>query len=188
MKFTVIGAGAIGSAMAYELVQRENVSEVKVCDAHARNLKALQALTDSPKFGSIQADARDPQVRSDILTDTDGVIACVPPALNPTLARACLERGLHFFDLGGDEATVGKVLALNDEARERGVWIVPNCGLTPGLTNILYRHGLQYFDDIAAIHLRVGDPFFAQPLLGILIWGGLFLRDPRLRSLIPFRK
>jgi hypothetical protein len=36
--------------------------------------------------------------------------------------------------------------------------------------------------------LRVGDSFFAPVVVGVLVWGGLFLRDPRLRALIPLRR
>lgn len=37
--------------------------------------------------------------------------------------------------------------------------------------------------------LRIADPSWPMPLvLGMLAWGGLFLRDPRLRQLIPVRK
>ena len=35
---------------------------------------------------------------------------------------------------------------------------------------------------------RVGDPFFVQIVLGILVWLGLYLREPRLKGLIPVRK
>lgn len=45
-----------------------------------------------------------------------------------------------------------------------------------------------YLGGATVIHLRVGDPFFMQPLLGVLLWGGLFLREPRLRALIPFKR
>jgi hypothetical protein len=45
-----------------------------------------------------------------------------------------------------------------------------------------------YLGGATAIHLRVGDPFIMQPLLGVLLWGGLFLRDPRLRALIPITR
>ena len=42
-----------------------------------------------------------------------------------------------------------------------------------------------------ATHVRVGDPLFSHSLfpiyVGILIWAGLFLRDDRLRALIPLR-
>lgn len=45
-----------------------------------------------------------------------------------------------------------------------------------------------YLGGATAIHLRVGDPFIMQPLLGVLLWGGLFLREPRLRALIPLKR
>ena len=39
-----------------------------------------------------------------------------------------------------------------------------------------------------ATHVRIGDPtFFGPIILGVLVWGGLFLRDGRLRALIPLR-
>lgn len=42
-----------------------------------------------------------------------------------------------------------------------------------------------------ATHLRVGSPLFSHLLfglyLGLLAWGGLYLRDPRLRRLFPVR-
>jgi len=36
-------------------------------------------------------------------------------------------------------------------------------------------------------HLRVGDPFFVQVALGVLVWLGLYLRENRLKGLIPLR-
>ena len=36
-------------------------------------------------------------------------------------------------------------------------------------------------------HLRVGDPYYTQIILGILLWGGLWLRDPRLKALLPLK-
>lgn len=39
-----------------------------------------------------------------------------------------------------------------------------------------------------ATHVRVNDPCFIQILLGVCVWGGLFLREPRLRVLIPLRR
>jgi len=47
-----------------------------------------------------------------------------------------------------------------------------------------------YLGGATATHVRVGDPFsmFIIPvILGVLVWGGLFLCDPRLRALIPLR-
>jgi len=45
-----------------------------------------------------------------------------------------------------------------------------------------------YMGGTIATHLRVGDPFYIQILIGILFWLGLWLRDARLRDLLPIRK
>jgi len=42
-----------------------------------------------------------------------------------------------------------------------------------------------YLGGAILTHLRVGDPYYTQFLLGVMLWGGLFLRDPRLRALLP---
>ena len=36
-------------------------------------------------------------------------------------------------------------------------------------------------------HVRVGDPFYFPILVGLLLWGGLVLREPRLGALVPLR-
>ncbi|HEX3155069.1 MAG TPA: DoxX family protein [Candidatus Angelobacter sp.] len=49
-----------------------------------------------------------------------------------------------------------------------------------------------YLGGAVASHVRVGDPWFSHALfpvyVGLLIWGGLYLRDQRLRALVPFRE
>jgi hypothetical protein len=46
-----------------------------------------------------------------------------------------------------------------------------------------------YLGGATASHVRIGEVAFIAPVvLGILAWGGLFLRDPRLRALLPLRR
>lgn len=42
-----------------------------------------------------------------------------------------------------------------------------------------------YLGGAIAIHIRVGDPFLVQFVLGVMLWGGLYLRDARLQAFIP---
>ena len=44
-----------------------------------------------------------------------------------------------------------------------------------------------YLGGATATHVRIGDPFFGPIILGVLVWVGLFLRDNRLRALVPLR-
>lgn len=45
-----------------------------------------------------------------------------------------------------------------------------------------------YLGGATATHLRIGEPFIAPVVLGVLVWLGLFLRDERLRALLPLRR
>jgi hypothetical protein len=45
-----------------------------------------------------------------------------------------------------------------------------------------------YLGGATATHVRIGDPFFNPIIPGILVWLGLYLRDPRLRALVPITK
>jgi hypothetical protein len=48
-----------------------------------------------------------------------------------------------------------------------------------------------YLGGAVATHVRVGSPLFTHTLfgvyLGVMLWGGLYLRDSRLRALLPLR-
>ncbi|HYE58869.1 MAG TPA: saccharopine dehydrogenase C-terminal domain-containing protein, partial [Rhodothermales bacterium] len=157
MKLTVLGAGAIGATVARDLAQADDVETVQVCDARARSLTELQATLSSPKLRSFQADARDPLLLRSIIAGSACVVGCVPGALNPALSELCIELGVPFTDLGSTDEIVDQQLRLHETARDRGVWIVPNCGLTPGLVNVLCLHGIEAFEQVDAAQIRVGD-------------------------------
>ncbi len=44
-----------------------------------------------------------------------------------------------------------------------------------------------YLGGATATHVRIGDQFIPPIIMGVLIWGGLWLRDPRVRALVPWR-
>ncbi len=44
-----------------------------------------------------------------------------------------------------------------------------------------------YLGGATATHLRIGEPYFAPVLVGMVVWLGLYLRDSRIRALIPLR-
>jgi DoxX-like family len=45
-----------------------------------------------------------------------------------------------------------------------------------------------YLGGAIATHVRVGDPFVMPLILGIVVWAGLYLRDERVRSILPLRQ
>lgn len=45
-----------------------------------------------------------------------------------------------------------------------------------------------YLGGAIATHVRIHDNFFAPAILGVLVWLGVFLREPRVRALLPIRR
>lgn len=157
MIFTVIGAGPIGSAIVRELAAQPDVSLVQVLDLRARALQALTETLDRKRVRSFQLDARDLAPLRHILAPSTVVVGCGASAQNPALAALCVDLGLPFLDLGGPDEAVEQTLALDAAARERGVWVVPNTGIAPGLVNVLAMLGTQRFAALDTVHIRVGD-------------------------------
>jgi lysine 6-dehydrogenase len=164
MNITIIGAGNMGSAIACDLIERDDVSIVRVCDAHRRSLAALESRVMSPKMRLFQIDARDAGSLRPVFSGSDCVIGASSPDLNSSIAHECLQIGSHFCDLGGGKETLLGDHELDEEARRRGLWMVPNCGLDPGLANILCLHGIEQFDEVDSASIHAGNvPLHPEP-------------------------
>ncbi len=59
------------------------------------------------------------------------------------------------------------------------VYLIPRTAVIGAILQTGYLGGAML------THLRVGEPPVMHVILGIVLWGGLYLRDPRLRALIP---
>lgn len=44
-----------------------------------------------------------------------------------------------------------------------------------------------YLGGAVATHVRAGEPFSIPIVIGVLVWAGLYLRDARIRALVPLR-
>lgn len=157
MKITVLGAGAIGSAVAYDLCRRDEVTRVQVCEARPATLRAFRQTWSHPKLKSYLADARDEQALAPILTNSACIVSCVAPELNVTLARMAVEMGAHFVDLGSPDEVREEEEGLAALAERRQRWVVTGSGLAPGLAGILVLRGVKALDEAHAAHVRVGD-------------------------------
>ena len=45
-----------------------------------------------------------------------------------------------------------------------------------------------YLGGATATNVRVGESWIMCVVMGVVVWGGLYLRDPRLRALLPLRR
>lgn len=166
MKYLVLGAGKMGYAVIYDLVRSPNVDNVFVAD---RDIDRINKITDrfaDDRLVPCQLDARNLDDVARVMTGCDVAISCMPYDHNFDLARAALEDGVSFCDLGGNSDIVRKELLLDEFARKEGVTIVPDCGLAPGLVSILAAAAAEGMEEIYEMRLRVGGlPVEPQPPL-----------------------
>jgi lysine 6-dehydrogenase len=62
------------------------------------------------------------------------------------MARHAVECDAHFCDLGGNTEIVFEQKKLDGEAKSHGVSVIPDCGLAPGMVNILAQHGIDLLE------------------------------------------
>lgn len=147
----------MGFGAVYDLVHHTPEAEsVTVADADADRAAKTAAGIGSPKVSAIRLDVADYERTYDVMESHDAAISCVNYWYNPELSKIAVETRTHFCDLGGNNYVVDRQLALDEEARRAGVSIIPDCGLAPGMVSILAMHGARKFDELEAIHIRVG--------------------------------
>ena len=156
MRFLVLGAGRIGYAVAYDLIRSPKVEKVVIADRQVSKLMHVERMLSDSKVVPVELDISDSNSLIELMENSDVAMSCVPVDLNYELAKAALHAKTHFCDFGGNDETVRKIRLLDELARERGVSIVPEVGLAPGLISILVEAAAATMDELYEIRIRVG--------------------------------
>ena len=157
MKILVLGAGRMGHGAVYDLVHNSpNVTSVTVADFELKKANDIVEAVGSDRVRAHHIDVSNYADVVALMKEHDSAISCVNYWYNVELSRAALETNTNFCDLGGNNYVVDEQLALDDQAKEAGISIIPDCGLAPGMVSILATHGAKRFDEVDEIHIRVG--------------------------------
>ncbi|MBI4534127.1 MAG: saccharopine dehydrogenase NADP-binding domain-containing protein [Candidatus Melainabacteria bacterium] len=166
MKFLVLGAGQMGYAVVYDLIRSPNIDKVFLADNNPQQIKLVTDQLVDDRIVPCQLDVTNFEDVVQLMSGSDVAISCVTYIHNFELAKAALEAGTNFCDLGGNNDIVRKELLLDEFAKERGISIIPDCGLAPGLTSILTAAATEGMEEIYEIRIRDGGlPVEPQPPL-----------------------
>lgn len=147
----------MGHGAVYDLAHNSpEVESVTVADFDFAKAGEVAAKVASDKIAARQIDASDYSAVVELMGEHDSAVSCVNYWYNVELSRAAIETGTNFCDLGGNNYIVDEQLALDEEAKNAGINIIPDCGLAPGMVSVLAMHGANRFDEIEEIHIRVG--------------------------------
>jgi len=166
MRMLVLGAGLQGSACAYDLLQNPEVSQVRLADLRLDHLPEFLKPHSGPRLIPTTLDVRDREAVLAVMRESDAVMSAIPYYLNLQLAECAVEAGVHFCDLGGNTEIVFQQKTLADRARAKGVTVIPDCGVAPGMVNILAEHGIRQLDTVDSVRIYVGGlPQHPEPPL-----------------------
>ncbi len=170
MRMLVLGAGLQGSACAYDLLQHSDVDEVIVADLHVDHLPPFLTPFLGARLKPTVLDVRDEAAVLAVMGGCVAVMSAIPYYFNEALARLAIEAGAHFCDLGGNTEIVFNQKKLNAAAVARGVSVVPDCGVAPGMVNILAQCGIEQLDSVDSVKIYVGGlPQVPEPPLNYQI-------------------
>jgi lysine 6-dehydrogenase len=195
MRLLVLGAGMMGRAIAHDLSRREEPEAILVADRELARAEAVAERLADRRVTAHRVDVTAPRAVRELMTDCDAAISAVPYFLNLPLARAAVDTRTHFCDLGGSNRIVADELALDEEAQAAGVTVIPDCGLAPGLVNLLTAAAIEGFENVEAVRIRVGGlpqhphppldyqlVFSAHGLLNEYMEDATILRDGRIAT------
>ena len=166
MRMLVLGAGLQGSACAYDLLQQPTVERVTVADLKPERVPAFLKTSAGRRLALVKVDVQDAAALREVIRGHNAVLCALPYYYNLDVTRAALEAGVHSADLGGNTEIVFRQKKLDAEARARGVSAVADCGLAPGMINILAAEGIRRVGDAEAVKIFVGGlPQHPEPPL-----------------------
>jgi len=148
-KILVLGAGLVGSAIIFDLAQ-EKEYQVTAADI---NPKALKKIADIPGVITEQADLSNSDTIQSLVEDVDLVICAVPGFMGYQTLETIISAGKNVVDISFfPEDPFG----LDKLAKEKGVTAVVDCGVAPGLCNIIAGYIAEKLDEPSYYHCYVG--------------------------------
>jgi len=149
MKILVLGAGRVGSAIAVDLAADRSL-DVRVAD---RDPARLQQLENAYGLLGERIDLSLPSTVTRAAGEADAVVSAVPGFLGYRTLEAVLAAGRPAVDIAFFPEDP---LTLDVAAKRAGVPAIVDCGVAPGMSNILVAHASSRLDETSSVSIYVG--------------------------------
>jgi saccharopine dehydrogenase-like NADP-dependent oxidoreductase len=162
MKIVSVGCGYIGSVLAEEIAQNLEFDRLMICDSEKQGITRL-ANKLGDKVHPCQLDLSKYAKLVKIIGSADLVIGLAPGRLGMNVMKACVEQQTSLVNLSymGEDP-----LVFHQQAVDGGIVIIPDCGVAPGLSNLLVGHATTQLDELEDVIIYVGGlPQNPQPPL-----------------------
>ncbi len=165
--YAVLGAGRQGVAAAYDMARRGDASHIVLADydftVARQGAKRVNELIGKTVAEAMQLDVTDLDAVERILSGVDSFLSAVPYYYNLEIAKIAIKARAHMCDLGGHIGIARQQHALDAQARQAGVSVIPNCGQVPGMGTTLMVYAMEFLDEA----------------VDVLMWDGGIPQDPK---------
>jgi len=163
-KFLVLGAGKMGVVLAKDLILGDEQNIVTLVDISFERLKYAQDFISNERLIPFQRDIEDKSQRDGLYKGHDAILAALLHKHSFLALEMAIRGGVHLVDIVGESPL--ERLAYDEEAKKKGITIIPGCGLAPGIDNICVGRGVHLLDETENAIIYVGgNPLHPQPPL-----------------------
>ncbi len=164
MNILLLGAGNVGRAIAFDFVTRDTVAKVTIVDVSHDKLKELATFLKSEKVNIMVADIMNEEDKIvQEMKDHDVVCSALPGKIGFKAIELALKANTDIVDVSYNPENPFKA---HDEAKEKGITIIPDCGVAPGMSNLLVGHAASLLDEVTDVEIIVGGlPMNPKPPL-----------------------
>jgi saccharopine dehydrogenase-like NADP-dependent oxidoreductase len=149
-KIIILGGGLVGGPMALDLAAEERF-DVTVADINEVALEGLRAR--NPRLTVIGEDLSSPSRVTELVAGHDIVLNAVPGFMGYATLAAIIEAGKNVVDIS---FFAEDPFTLNDQATRAGVIAIVDCGVAPGLSNLLVGRLAEQLDHLDRVLIYVG--------------------------------
>lgn len=150
-KAVVLGAGMVGSVMTADLA-RDGEFDVTLTDLRSEPLAAAARRSPRP-IKTIQADVSDASEVRRIIADADIVLGALASRIGYQTLRTVIECRKNYCDISFMPQDAWELDAL---AKQHGVTAIVDCGVAPGMSNMIAGYGVAQLDQCTNIEIYVG--------------------------------
>ena len=180
MKITIVGCGGSGSAIAYLAIKLKNITQICIADSKESRVNklrlALRKVNKKILITSTVIDATNKQFVEEITRGSKVVINSASPICNIPIMKACISNKSNYIDLASDpfeypgidkRTTFSEQLTLHDAFKKNNLVAIPNCGFSPGTTDIIVKNFIEetHVTKINAIIVHFGEKIIADKLI-----------------------
>jgi saccharopine dehydrogenase-like NADP-dependent oxidoreductase len=179
MKVIVLGCGKIGSVMARDFAASVEGSHLTLADIDEGRAREAASAIEGADWTTI--DTTDHPALVKALGEYDLALVALPGDFGYRTLEASIEAGVDVLDVS---FTPEDPFELDGAAKAAGVTVIPDCGVAPGLSNILVGYSASRLDVVKQARIIVGGiPERQVPPLGYTItWSAEGLIDEYVRE------